>query len=104
VLGSNSAFASSSKSNSASRSLEHNIEIHAENTGKGVVLDAQINVFLNAKAEVSSIREVLLLQLSILDLKPSFKDFISLVSTDSDVNCNFLVTLDVEATNNESGS
>jgi hypothetical protein len=32
---------------------EHDVEVHAENTGLGVVLDAEIDVFVNAKAEVA---------------------------------------------------
>lgn len=104
MLSSNGAFASSPQSNSASRSLEDNIEVHAEDTCEGVILDAQINVLLDTEAKVSSIREVLLLELSVLDLEASLEDLVSLIAADGDMDCDFLVTLDTEATNGESGS
>jgi hypothetical protein len=53
VLGTDCAFASSSKTNSASWSLEHNVEVHTEDTGEGVILDTQIDVLLDAESEVS---------------------------------------------------
>ena len=33
--------------------LEDDVEVHAENTGVGVVLDAEIDVLVNTKAEVA---------------------------------------------------
>ena len=55
VLGTNSAFASSSETNSASWSLEDDVEVHTENTGEGVILDTQIDVLLNTESEAASI-------------------------------------------------
>jgi len=63
----NFAFASSSKTNSASGSFEDNVEIHAENTSKWIILDTQINMLLNTKAEATSVRKVSLLELSVLN-------------------------------------
>ena len=34
-------------------SAEDDVEVHTEDTGRGVVLDAQVNVLLNAEAEVA---------------------------------------------------
>ena len=53
VLGSNCGFASSSKTNSASRTLEDNVEIHTEDTGEGIILHTQINVLLNTESEAT---------------------------------------------------
>ena len=99
MLSSDSAFASSAEANSASWSLEHDVEVHTENTSEGVILNTQINVLLNTESEASSIREISLLEFSILDLESSFKDLVSLISSDGDMDSDFLITLDRETTN-----
>jgi hypothetical protein len=53
VLGSDGGFASPSQTNAASWSLEDDVEVHSEDTGEGVVLDAEINVFLDTEAEAA---------------------------------------------------
>ena len=53
MLGSDGGFASSSESNSASWSLQDHVEVHAEDTGEGVILDTEIDVFLNTESEAS---------------------------------------------------
>ena len=53
VLGPNSGFASSSETDSASWSLEDNVEVHTEDTGEGIILNAQIDVLLNTETEIS---------------------------------------------------
>ena len=55
VLGSNSGFASSSETNSASWSFKDNVKVHTENTGEWIILNTQINVFLDTETEISSI-------------------------------------------------
>jgi hypothetical protein len=55
MFGTNGGFASSSESDSAACSFEDDVEVHAENTGEWIILDAQIDVFLNAETEASSI-------------------------------------------------
>ena len=104
VLSTDSAFASSSKTNSASWSLEDDVKVHTENTGEGIILDTQIDVLLNTKAEASSIREVAFLEFSVLDFQASLQDFVSFISTDCDVNCDLLVSLDAETSDCESSS
>ena len=42
---------------------EHNKEVHAVDTDGGIVLDAQIDVFLDAKPEVAGAAEVAATQL-----------------------------------------
>jgi hypothetical protein len=53
VLGADGAFAASPESDSASGALEDDVEVHAEDAGEGVVLDAEVDVFLDAEAEVA---------------------------------------------------
>ena len=104
MLSSDSAFASSAEANSASWSLEHDVEVHTENTSEGVILNTQINMLLNTESEASSIREISLLEFSILDLKTSFKDFISLITSNGNMNCDFFVSLNAETSDGESSS
>ena len=104
MLGTDCAFTSSSQSNSASWSLEDDVEVHTENTGEGVILDTQVNVLLDTESEAAGIREISLFQLSVLDLETSLQDFISFVTSDCNMNFDFLVSLDAEASNCESSS
>lgn len=104
MLGTNGALASLSKANSASWSLEDNVEVHTENTSEGVILDTQINVLLNTETKASSVREVSLLEFSVLDLKTSFQDLISFVSSDGDMDGNLFVSLNAEASDGETSS
>ena len=53
MFSSNSAFASSAEGDSASGTLENDVEVHAENTGEGVILDAEIDVFLDTETEAT---------------------------------------------------
>jgi len=53
VLGSDSGFASSSQTNSASWSFKNDVKVHTENTGEWIILNTQINVFLNTESETS---------------------------------------------------
>jgi len=53
VLGTNGGFASSAETDSASGALEDNVEVHAENTSEGIILETQIDMLLNAEAEVA---------------------------------------------------
>ena len=46
-------FACATLSDTFANTSEDNVEIHTENTGGGVVLDAEINVFVNTKTEVT---------------------------------------------------
>lgn len=104
MLGSHSALASPTEANSASGSLEDDVEVHTEDTGEGVVLDAQIDVLLDAEAEVSSIREVLLLEFSVLDLETSLQNLICLLAADGHVHGDLFVPLDAETSDGESSS
>ena len=48
---------------------EHHIEVHAVDANGGVVLDAQVNVLLDAKAKVAILAEVLSAEFVLADLK-----------------------------------
>ena len=104
MFGSDSGFASSSQTNSASWSFEDDVEVHTENTGEWIILDTEIDVLLNTESEVTSVREVDFSQFSVLDFESSFEDFVSLIASDSDVHGHFLVSLDTEGSDGESGS
>ena len=104
MLGSDSWFASSSQTNSASWSFKDDVEVHTENAGEWIILNTQIDVFLDTETETSSIREVSFSEFSVLDFKSSFENFVSLVSSNSDVSGDFLVSFDTEASDGESGS
>ena len=88
---------------SVSRSDQHNIEIHSENASGGIVLQAQINVLSDTETKATSTREVLLLQLILLHLQTTVKDFVGLEATDSYVNSDLLVSSDTEGSDSVSG-
>jgi hypothetical protein len=97
----NSASLSLSSSNTTTRTSKLDVEIHTENTGVGIVLDTKINVLLNTKTEVTRIREILLHEFVLLDLKTTLKNLKSLLATNSSVNSNLLITTNRERTNGE---
>jgi len=85
------------------RSCHAAVEIHAVNANGRVVLDAKIDVFADAKAEVASLREVAGAQFVFLDFEASLENFFSLGSTHRDVHCDLLVTADTECSNGVAG-
>ena len=97
------------KSASLSLSLRHattgasqlHVEIHTEDTGVGVVLDAQINVLLNTETEVARVREVLLHQLVLLHLQTALQNLQSLLAANGRMDGDLLVTTDGEGTDGE---
>jgi hypothetical protein len=104
-LGSTQAgTASLPQAHSSACTSQDDVEVHTEDTGVWVVFHAQINVFLNTKAEVASIGEVLLLEFLVLDLEASFEDLLSLITTDGHVHCHLFISLDTKASDGESGS
>ena len=97
------------KSASLGLSLRHattgasqlHVEIHTEDTGVGVVLDAEINVLLNTETEVARVGEVLLHQLVLLHLQTALQDLQSLLATNGRMDGDLLVTTDGEGTDGE---
>ena len=72
------------------------VEVHAVDTDRRVVLDAQIDVLGDAETEVASLGEVALPQLVLLDLKAALEDLLCLGAADRDVDSDLLVTADTE--------
>lgn len=54
--------------NANAGSAQHHVEVHAVDADGWVVLDAQVDVLLDAEPEVAGVREVLAVQLVFLDL------------------------------------
>ena len=74
------------------------VEIHAINTNRRIVLDAQINVFANPETEVASLRKILFSQFVFLDLQTAVQDFLSLGSADGNVDSDLVITTDAKCT------
>jgi len=67
------------------------------------LLNSKINMFLDAKAEVAIVREVLLSQLVLLNLETTLQNLLSLSSPDCAVDGDLLVPPDTERSNGVAG-
>ena len=83
---------------------EDDVDIHTEDTDGGIVLDTKIDVLLDTETEVSSVGEVLLEQLVLLNLQGLLEDLESLRAADGGVDGDLLVTADTEGTDGVAGS
>jgi hypothetical protein len=54
------------------------VEVHAVDTDRGVVLEAEIDVLADAEAEVARLAEVALAQLVLLDLQTALENLLGL--------------------------
>jgi hypothetical protein len=79
------------------------VKIHSVDTNRRVVLDTKINVFADTETEVASLGEVALAELIFLDLQSTLQDFLSLWSSDGNVDSDLLVTTDTECSDGVSG-
>jgi len=82
--------------NAGSGPGEADEEVHAVNTGGGIVLDSEIDVLADSESEVAGLAEVLLEELVLLDLEATLEDLECLLSADGDVDGDLLVTTDSE--------
>merc|ERR1712113_682102 len=73
------------------------VEVHAVNADRRVVLDAQVDVLGDTETEVAGLGEVALAELVLLDLKATLEDLLSLGTADGDVDGDLLVTADTES-------
>merc|ERR1712168_1238532 len=96
VSESNSGLLSATVCNIVSWSSQHNIEIHSIDTNTWIVFYAEIDMFCNTEAKVSSGREVSLSQFVFLHLQSFLKDFFGFGSTYSAMDSNFLITTNTE--------
>ena len=78
------------------RATHDDVEVHTENTDVGVVTRTQIDVLLDAKAEVARLGEVLATELVLLHLQPALEDLLRLGRADGDVHGDLLVATDAE--------
>ena len=79
------------------------VEVHAVDTDRRVVLDAQVDVLGDTETEVASLGEVALAELVLLDLEATLEDLLGLGATDGDVDGDLLVTADTEGTDGVAG-
>lgn len=79
------------------------VEVHAVDTNRGVVLDAEIDVLANTEAEVAGLAEVALAQLVLLDLQATLENLLSLGATDGDVDGDLFVAADTEGSDGVAG-
>jgi len=79
------------------------VEVHAIDTDRRVVLDAQVDVLRDTEAEVAGLGEVALPQLVLLDLEATLEDLLCLGAADGDVDGDLLVTADTEGTDGVAG-
>ena len=82
---------------------EDNVEVHPVDPNAGVVLDAQVDVLLDAEAKVSVIGKVLAPQLVLLHLQSSLQDLLSLGSPHCAVDSDLLVPPDTETPDGVAG-
>jgi hypothetical protein len=103
VVDTNSGLAVLTASNTVTGATHDNIVIHTVDTNGRIVLDTQINVFVNTETKVTGGGPVTGLELVFLDLQTTFKDFLGLGTADSDVNGDLFVTTDGESTDGVTG-
>ena len=72
------------------------VEVHAVDTNRRVVLDAEIDVLRDTEAEVARLAEVALPQLVLLDLEATLEDLLCLWAANGDMDGDFLITTDAE--------
>lgn len=78
VAGTDVALHASSSGNTLAGAGHAAVEVHAVDTDRGVVLDAEIDVLADTEAEVASLGEVALAQLVLLDLEATLQNLLSL--------------------------
>jgi len=90
--------------NSVAGALEHDVEVHTENTSVGIVLDAEIDVLVNTETKVAVIGEVSLAEFEFLNLEATLDELLSLVAADGDVDGDLLVSLYGESSDSVAGT
>jgi len=85
------------------RAAQDDVEVQTIDTDGGIVLDAQIDVFLDAEAKVAGGGEVLATQLVLAHLQATLQDFLGLGAANRAVDSDLLVTTDTERTHGVAG-
>ena len=97
----NSASLSLSLADTTTGTSKLDVEIHTENTSVGIVLDTEINVFLNTETKITRVREVVLDEFVFLDLQATFKNLESLFTTNGGMDGDLFITTNGEGTDGE---
>ena len=90
MLHADSALLALAVSNAVARAGQHDVKVHAVDTSRRVVLQAEIDVLINAKAKVAGRREILGLQLVLANLGTQLEDLLGALATNGDVGGDFL--------------
>lgn len=80
----------------ATGSRQDDVEVHAVNTDRRVVLNTEIDVLLDTETEVARVGEVLRLNLVVLNAKAEIDELLSLLTANSDVRRDLLITTNGE--------
>lgn len=78
MAGANGALHAAAAGDTLTRAGHAAVEVHAVDTNGRVVLDTKIDVFADTEAEVTSLGEVALAQLVLLDLEATLENLLSL--------------------------
>merc|ERR1719181_1414334 len=89
----------SASGHSLAGSAQHDVEVHAENTSVGIVLNSKIDMLVNTKSEVAIVGEVLLAELEFLHTEAASEQLFGLVTAHGAVDGNFFVSTDAKASN-----
>ena len=103
VAGADRALAAAAAGDALTGTGHAAVEVHAVDTDRGVVLDAEIDVLADTEAEVAGLAEVALAQLVLLDLEATLENLLGLGTTDGDVDGDLLVTADTEGSDSVAG-
>ena len=103
VLEANTGMLGPPPSHTPPWSSHHDEEVHTKDTNTRVISSTEIDVFLDTKSKVSSLGEVPLPKLVLLDLETALKNFLSLGATNSNVDGDLFVTTDTERSDGVSG-
>lgn len=103
VLGTDLGLAAAAAGDALTGTGHAAVEVHAVDTDRGVILDAEIDVLRDTEAEVAGLGEVALAQLVLLDLEATLENLLGLGATDCDVDGNLFVTADTEGTDGVTG-
>ena len=79
------------------------VKVHAVDTNRRVIFDAQIDVLANAKSEIACFAEVLLPQFVFLNFQASLEDLFCLRASDCNMHGDLLVTSDTECPDGVAG-
>ena len=103
MLLANSVLTASSLGHRVTITTQDNEEVHSVNTDTRIVLDTQINMFLDSEPEVSGVREVALSQLVFFHFQSSLQQFLGLLASHGAVDSDLFVSSDTKRTNSVSG-